>query len=108
MATVAELTAELATPPFPESLAYIWKAYRRIRRRKSMGFSGPNKIEWPDIQAFVSMTKTHLVPWEVALVEDLDDIFLNAMAEAQEGTEAEQSAAAADALAAAGKPKGGQ
>lgn len=73
-----------------------------------MGFAGHDKIEWPDIQAFVSLTRTRLAPWEVALVEDLDDIFLNAMSEAREGTDAENAAAAKDALTNAGKKRGGQ
>lgn len=103
MAAVAELAADLKVPPFPAALSYLWKAYLRLRRRKSVGFSAHNKIEWPDILAFVALTRTRLAPWEVALIEDLDDIFLRAQDEAREGTAAEQSAAARDGLALAAK-----
>lgn len=99
---------ELATPPFPTAVNYLWKIYLRIRNRKSSGFAGPNKIEWPDIQAFVSLTRTRLAPWEVAIIEKLDDVYLVAMSEAREGTDAENAAAARDALAQAGKQRGGQ
>lgn len=74
---IAELEAELALPPFPEALAYLWTAYNRIRRRKGMGFSGPLPIELSDIDAFSRMC-VRLEPWEVELIELLDDVYLAA------------------------------
>lgn len=85
------------------ALTYLWKAYLRLRRRKSPGFNGPNKIEWPDIDAFLRRSGTYLAPWEIALIEDVDDVFLSAMSESREGTEAEKAEAARDGLAQAGK-----
>lgn len=73
---IAELSAELATPPCPQALAYLWRTYIRLRRRTDMGFAGPQPIRWRDIDAFVNLTGVSLVPWEVELIERLDDTYL--------------------------------
>lgn len=71
-----EITAELELPPFPRALFYIWRSFNRIRRRKSMGFNGPNPIEWSDVEAFMYVTQEQFSPWEVELIENLDDLYL--------------------------------
>jgi hypothetical protein len=71
----AEREAELACPPFPQPLAYIWIAFVRLSaRRGSNGFSF-NPISWPDIDAFVRHSGMRLAPWEIRLIEELDDLF---------------------------------
>lgn len=75
---VAALEADLVVPPFPKPLAYVWDAYQRLRKRKMMGFAGPSPIEWPDIDAFVRRSGLRLDPWELKLVEKLDDLYLEA------------------------------
>lgn len=57
-------------------MAYVWSAWRRIRRRKAPGFNGHNPIEWPDIDAFIRRTGTALDPFDIDLIEALDDLFL--------------------------------
>lgn len=74
---VAEITAELAMPPFPECLAYLWQTYLRLRQRMSGGFSGPNPIGWPDIDAFIRRTGSRLAPWEIEAIERIDDMFVH-------------------------------
>lgn len=64
------------------ALAYLWLAYRRLRRRKGGGM-GPGPIEWPDIDAFLRLSGLSLVPWEIEVIEDLDDAFMGAVAAAQ-------------------------
>lgn len=73
---IAELERELATPPFPFALHFIWSTYFRLRRRKASNGFGPAPIEWPDIVAFTAMAKFPLTPWEISLIEDIDDLFL--------------------------------
>lgn len=41
---------------------------------------GPVPIEWTDISAFCLHAGLRLAPWEVAIVEALDDAWLLAMA----------------------------
>lgn len=73
---VAELEAELAAPPFPKALNYVWRAYLRMRRRAPSGFAGPNPISWRDIDAFCRRSGLGLAPWEIELIEAIDDIYL--------------------------------
>ncbi|MGN6142243.1 MAG: phage tail assembly chaperone [Mesorhizobium sp.] len=97
----AQLEADLATPPFPLALNYVWRAWSRIRRRKAGGFSGPNPIEWPDIDAFVRNTRTRLDPHDIEMIEQIDDLYLAASANA--GSQADRNQAIRDGLANAGK-----
>ncbi len=59
-----------------------------------MGFSGPNPIEWPDIESFSRQTGTRLMPWEIEALESVDDAFLQPAAK--------QAAASKDKTGAAG------
>lgn len=73
---LAEVEADLLLPPFPAALGYLWRAYLRLRRRTPGGFSGPQPVGWQDIDAFVRRSGHELAPWEVELIERLDDLFL--------------------------------
>lgn len=48
----------------------------RIRRRKGGSGFGLSPIEWPDIDAFVRNSQFRLTPWELEVIEDIDDVFL--------------------------------
>lgn len=64
-------------PPFPRALAYLWRAYLRLRRRAAVGMSGPQPIGWQDIDAFARRAGMRLAPWEIEILEELDDIYLS-------------------------------
>ncbi len=66
-------------PPFPDALGYIWRTYFRLRRRMASGFAGPNPIGWQDIDAFSRLSGLRLAPWEIDLLERLDDLYLGTM-----------------------------
>ncbi len=72
---VAKIEAELRMPAFPQPLAYLWRAYLRLRRRTAGGFSGPEPVSWPALEAFARLFD--LAPWEIELIETLDDIYLS-------------------------------
>jgi hypothetical protein len=72
----AELEAELYGPPLPQALAYLWVVFIRLRRRKGANGFSISPIEWPDLDAFIRLSKTLLAPWEIAMVEELDDLFI--------------------------------
>lgn len=74
---IAEIGAELAMPPFPEPLAYLWRAYLRLRHRMAGGFSGPDPVGWPDIDAFIRRSGTDLAPWEIEVIEAIDGLFVH-------------------------------
>lgn len=76
----AALAEELKQPPFPLALAYLWRAFIRLRGRKGCGFSGPEPITWPEIDAFTRQTRSRLAPWEIEVIEDLDSLYLEVLA----------------------------
>jgi hypothetical protein len=41
------------------------------------GFSGPDPIGWADIDAFIRRSGTNLTPWEIEILERIDDLFLH-------------------------------
>jgi len=79
-----KLEQELQLPEFPKPIDYIWQAFHRIRRRV-----GEGPIGWPDIDAFVRHSRISLDPWEVEVIEGLDDLFVSAQNKAANSTEIE-------------------
>lgn len=49
----------------------------RLRKRTAAGFNGYDPISWLAIDAFLNRAGIMLAPWEIELLEELDDIFLN-------------------------------
>jgi hypothetical protein len=68
----AKYEAELVVPPFPMALQYLWSVFWRLRRRKPQSIA----LDWHDIVAFVSLTGARLAPWEVEVIERLDDLLM--------------------------------
>jgi hypothetical protein len=48
-----------------------------LRRRKAASGFGIPALEWPDIDAFLRNSGISLSPWELEIVEALDDVFLS-------------------------------
>lgn len=72
----AEIEEELRQPPLPEAARHIWGHFLRLSaHRGSTGF-GPGPIGWPDLDAYCRMTRARLAPWEVEMIEDLDNLWL--------------------------------
>ena len=68
------------TPPFPNEIAHIWTAWARIRNRKASGLTGPEPIDWCDLDAFVRLARQHLSPPDIELIEIIDDAYLASFA----------------------------
>ena len=60
----------------PVAGGYLWNAYSRLRRRKGGTGFGPAPLEWPDIQAFMAAARYPLAPWEIEIIEAIDDLFI--------------------------------
>jgi hypothetical protein len=56
------------------ALDYLWRIFRRLARRRTSNGFGSNPITWGDLSAFEHHAKFPLRPWEVELIEDLDDL----------------------------------
>lgn len=63
-------------PELPPAVAYLWRAFTRIRRRRGGNGFSASPIEWGDIDAFMRLSGVRLAPWEVEVIEDLDDAWL--------------------------------
>jgi hypothetical protein len=46
--------------------------------------SGREPITWADITAFLALTKKTLTPWEVEVIEELDDLYRSTTADGGE------------------------
>ena len=65
-------------------LLHVWNAFNRLSGRRGSNGFGINPISWPDIDAFVRYSRMPLAPWEVAIIEDLDDLFRIEQAKSRE------------------------
>jgi hypothetical protein len=99
---IAELESDLAMPPFPTALVYLWEAYIRLRRRKAPGFNGAEPIGWQDIDAFLRRSGIRLASWEIRLLEAIDDIFMSPQAPKPEMPDGQSVTHAASATDVAG------
>lgn len=71
----AEIDAELAVPPLSPALIYLWQAFLRLSARRGSNGFAVSPISWPDIDAFVRHSGMRLAPWEVRVIEDLDNLY---------------------------------
>lgn len=79
---IAFYESELFCPPPPAALNYVWRAFLRLHGRRGSNGFGPNPISWPDIDAFVRQSGMRLAPWEIEIIEELDDLFRSEQAKA--------------------------
>lgn len=77
-----------------------------MRRRKAHGLSGPDPLEWPDIDAFVRRSRMALDPRDIELIEAIDDLYIAQISAA--ASAADQQQALADGLKASGATRGNQ
>lgn len=71
------LEAEFSPPPPPPPLVYLWAVFRRLRRRKASNGFSIVPLEWPDIEAFQNALGFRFTDWELSVIEDLDDLFVD-------------------------------
>jgi hypothetical protein len=67
----------LYAPKCPESLAYLWSLFARLRARCTPSMGVP-RILYTDILAFMQVTGQRLTAWDVSVIERLDDAFVDA------------------------------
>jgi hypothetical protein len=70
-----ELEKDLACPAFPMELGYLWQAFLRMHNRRTYSMSA-NPISWFELDAFIRHSGIGLAPWEVSLLEDIDNLWL--------------------------------
>lgn len=81
----AEYEAELAVPEIPRGAEYLWKIFMRLHARRQSTGMGPARISWGELADFQRLTGMRLAPWEVAILEQLDDLALKDRGEKAKG-----------------------
>lgn len=71
-----EMEEQLALPPFPEAVRYLWKAFWDLRSRRGGNGFGPSPLSWSDIDAYNRLTGAQFAPWEVQILTAVDDTWL--------------------------------
>lgn len=67
-------------PPLPAGLEELWRAFQRLHGNRGSTGWGPAKITDVDIVASRQAVGLVLQPWEVALVNRADDLWLSEFA----------------------------
>lgn len=61
-------------PEFPRVLSYLWARFTRLRNRRTSNGFGSNPITWQDMVFFSQLTGVQFRPWEIEIIEDLDNL----------------------------------
>lgn len=77
----------MALPPFPEALRYLWTAFVRIRRRNAGKGFGATPVTWADLDAYSRLSGMRLLPWEIEIIEQLDDALLASLREQEDASQ---------------------
>ena len=65
-------------------LLYLWNAFQRLSGRRTGSGFGINPIAYADIEAFARLRAKRFSPFEIELIEDLDNLFRIEFARKQE------------------------
>lgn len=90
MARRTELESQLDVPPLERANWRIWSVYFRIRRRTGSNGFGVVPVSWSELGAFVGLSKISLTPFEVEMLEMLDDLFVTEMSKTSKAKETTQ------------------
>lgn len=69
---VASAIKLLESPPFPESLAYLWGWFLELERVRTYGMHGPDALTYQQIDAWARLTDRQPMPYEVDALLALD------------------------------------
>lgn len=72
---------ELEPKEFPDQLSHVWFAFLTLSRRRSVGFSGPNRITYTEIEDFCRGTGTILSMLDKEAIMSLDDVYMKVINE---------------------------
>lgn len=75
----------------PEELIWHWNLFFVLSRRRSGNGYGPNALAFSDIAAWQSLTGDELALWELDLITELDDIYLEVSSDRSRATRAADS-----------------
>jgi hypothetical protein len=65
--------AALETGELPAAAAHVWQWFIQLHSRRPYGPSGPLPVPWSEILAWAELTGNAPLPWEVDLIQALDN-----------------------------------
>jgi hypothetical protein len=69
-------------------VAYLWSTFLRLHSRRGSNGFGASPLSWSEIDACCRLSGVRLAPWEVEIIEALDDAYMVEQAKgAKEGAE---------------------
>jgi hypothetical protein len=71
---------ELDPPTFPPEATYILQTFSEIGQGRQGGIGGPAPVSWTEIKAYAELTQQVFEPWEIMLIKELDNAYINAVA----------------------------
>jgi hypothetical protein len=71
----------LQGPEFPELLEYVWAAFLLLNQTRGQGYNGPLPITYQEMSAWIELTNTKLLPWEIEVIKRLDAIYLKVVSQ---------------------------
>ena len=69
---------ELHHDPLPEEAQYLWEWFAELSNSRQSGGFGPNPISHLDMQAWASLKRLTLEPFEVDALRAIDAVYLAA------------------------------
>lgn len=75
---------KIEPPKFPSELRYLWNAFIDLHSARGSSGFGPNPIAWSEIDAYVRLTRWDIAVWEVEVIRELDNVFFEVTAKADE------------------------
>jgi hypothetical protein len=79
-------------PDMPEEYAFAWQAWSEINNARSNNGYGPNPISFSEIKAYVDLTGTPLLPYEIKGIRVVDTAFMKSYSEVSRATQAAKKA----------------
>lgn len=70
-------------PECPECVEHVAQWFYELSRRRAPAMSGVAPIQYRDIQAWIELTGTLVIPEEVEMILAMDDAYREAIAEIQ-------------------------
>lgn len=65
----------------PAGADYLWRVFLRLSRRRGSNGFGPDPVSFIEIETFTRLAGFPLAPWEIEILEHLDDIYLEVRGE---------------------------
>jgi len=83
-----EIQELLDMPDLPEEFLSAWMAWAELNVSRSNNGYGPNPLSFSEIKAFVELTGTLLLPYEIKGIRVIDTAFMKAYNDVSRATKA--------------------